>query len=313
MKTAPILLFTYNRPRHTKNTIEALKRNKLADESELIIFSDASRNEKMEESVQKVRDYLRTIVGFKKIQIIEREKNYGLGNNIIDGVNCVVNQYGKVIVLEDDLLTAPYFLEFMNKSLSVYENSDDVISVHGFSYPVKQKLPETFFIRGADCLGWGTWKRAWKFFEPDGSKLLRKLMETKQTYHFDFNDSYPFTQMLKDQIAGKNNSWAVRWYASAFLENKYTLYPNKSLVYHAGNDGTGTNSGFDSVLNVQMSKSPIKVHPISIEENKSAFEAFAAFYRKLHRPGLFYKVKSKLKKIFWNGYNRLIQLFRNSK
>ncbi|MDP9231077.1 MAG: glycosyltransferase, partial [Bacteroidota bacterium] len=237
MRFSPIILFAYDRPTHMRLTIEALKKNKFADQSELFIFSDGPNNERAVKSVQAVRNYIKEVNGFKRIQIIERKENYGLGNNIIDGVTQVVNQYKRIIVMEDDLVSSPYLLQFMNNALEMYENEENVISIHGYLYPVTTNLPETFFLKGADCLGWGTWKRGWDLFEPEGHLLLKKLIETNQTNIFDFNNSYPFTQMLKDNVKGKNNSWAVRWYASAFLKNKYTLYPGRSLIFHRGGDG----------------------------------------------------------------------------
>lgn len=233
MNLAPIVLFTYNRLWHTMQTVEALKTNELADQSDLFIFSDGPKNEEDEEKVKQVREYLRTIKGFKRITIIERDRNFGLANNIIDGVTNVVNEYGKIIVLEDDLITSPYFLKFMNEALEIYKDEEKVVSIHGYIYPIKD-LPETFFIRGADCWGWATWERAWSLFELDGQKLLRKLKEKNLQKEADFNNSYGFTKMLKDQINGKNDSWAVRWYMSAFLEDKLTLYPGKSFVQNIG-------------------------------------------------------------------------------
>lgn len=233
MNLAPIVLFTYNRLWHTMQTVEAMKKNELADQSEFFIFSDGPKNEKDEEKVKQLREYLRTIKGFKRITIIERDRNFGLANNIIDGVTRIVNEYGKIIVLEDDLITSPYFLKFMNEALEIYKDEEKVVSIHGYIYPIKD-LPETFFIRGADCWGWATWKRAWFLFEPDGQKLLRKLKEKNLQKEADFNNSYGFTKMLKDQINGKNDSWAVRWYMSAFLEDKLTLYPGKSFVQNIG-------------------------------------------------------------------------------
>lgn len=298
MNPAPILVFTYNRLLHTKNTVEALKKNSLSQQSHLFIFSDACRTEKDMSKVQGVRNYLKTITGFKNITIIEREYNYGLGNNIIDGVTKIVNEYGCVIVMEDDLLSSPYFLEFMNKGLEIYEHNENVISIHGYLYPIKKPLPETFFMRNADCLGWATWKRGWDLFEPDGNILLAKLNERSEQNIFDFNNSYPFTNMLKDFVDGKNNSWAVRWYASAFLNNKLTLYPGRSLIFHAGGDGTGVNTGFDNHLDVSLSKTPIQINPIPVENNTQAYDAFAEFYSSMVRPSVLYRVRRKFKKMF---------------
>jgi hypothetical protein len=153
-----------------------------------------------------VLSMLPSLIGFKSISIIERPKNYGLASSIIDGVSYVVNKHGTVIVLEDDLITSEYFLRFMNDGLKIYNNDFQVASIHGYNYPVKDKLPETFFLRGADCWGWATWKRAWNIFQRDGSLLLKEILERNLQYNFDFEGAYPFTKMLKDQIAGKNGS-----------------------------------------------------------------------------------------------------------
>lgn len=304
MNPAPILLFTYNRPLHTKTTVEALKKNNLSQQSHLFVFSDAARNENDIRKVKEVRSELKKISGFKNITIIERETNYGLGNNIIDGVTKIVNEYGSVIVMEDDLVSSPFFLEYMNSALDIYQNTDEVISIHGYWYPIKKNLPETFFLRNADCLGWATWKRGWNFFEPDGSVLLNKLIESHQQNIFDYDNSYPYTSMLEDFVAGKNNSWAVRWYASAFLNNKLTLYPGRSLIFHAGGDGTGTNTGFDNHLDVTLSETPIQVNLIRTEQNSDAYNCLVEFYSRIINPSILYRVKRKFKKMFHSQNNR---------
>ncbi|MGZ5133820.1 MAG: sugar transferase [Flavitalea sp.] len=298
MSLAPILLFTYNRLSHTKNTIKALQRNPLSKESHLYIFSDAPRTEKDEEKVREVRMELKKIRGFQETTIVERDSNFGLGNNIIEGVTQIVNKYGKVIVMEDDLVSSPFFLEYMNKALSMYENNEQVISIHGYVYPTKNPLPETFFLRNADCLGWGTWKRGWDYFERDGNLLLKQLIESQEEYLFNYNDTYPYTAMLQDFVEGRNNSWAIRWYASAFLKNKYTLYPGRSLIFHSGGDGTGTNTGFDNHLDVNLSTSPIEIHPIKVEQNAEAYHSFVQFFANILRPSILYRVRRRLKKIF---------------
>ncbi|MFD1188891.1 glycosyltransferase, partial [Pontibacter rugosus] len=243
-------LFVYNRPTHTKKTVAALLKNKFASDSDLFIYSDAPKKSEAEKDVSEVRQYISQIQGFKSVKVIEREKNLGLATSIIQGVTEVVNIYGRVIVLEDDLVTAPSFLSYMNTALKLYQQDDAVISVHGYVYPANINLVQnTFFLKGADCWGWATWKRGWDLFETDGSKLLQQLHAQELTTEFDFDNSYPYTQMLIDQINKKNDSWAIRWYASAFLENKYTLYPTKTLVKNIGLDMSGTHSGIDATLN----------------------------------------------------------------
>ncbi|MBP1631583.1 MAG: Sugar transferase [Bacteroidetes bacterium] len=213
---APICLFVYNRPWHTTQTIESLKKNILASESDLYIFSDGSRNDNASNSVNEVRSYIATITGFKSVNIILRETNLGLAQNIISGVSDVINIHGKIIVLEDDIITHPKFLKFMNDALDLYKNDENVASIHGYVYPI-EGLPETFFVKGADCWGWATWARAWSVFEPNGAKLLDEIKQKKAEKEINYNNSMNYVRMLKNQIAGNNDSWAVRWHISAFF------------------------------------------------------------------------------------------------
>ena len=302
MTYSPIALFVYNRPEHTKLTIEALQNNVLATDSDIIIFSDAAKNDEQIKPVYQVRDYLKKVDGFKSISIVEREFNSGLARSIIDGVTSVVNKYGKVIVLEDDLVTSPYFLQYMNDGLDLYEVNEDVASIHGYVYPISG-LPETFFMRGADCWGWATWKNRWATFETDGAKLLDELNRRNLSKRFDFNGAYGFTKMLIDQIVGKNDSWAIRWHASAFLQNKFTLYPRKSLVLNIGHDGSGEHCGVTSVFHSDIERSAINVSTIPVEENDKSFMAFESFFCSLI--GIFGRIRRYL-----GGIVGLLQKFK---
>lgn len=301
---APIVLFTYCRPRHTRQTVEALLANREAANSDLIIFSDGSKNEESFIGVQETREYIHKIKGFKKIRIIERSTNWGLAKNIIDGVTTVVNEYGKVVVVEDDLITAPYFLKFMNESLEMYESDHEVISIHGYMYPVKGKMPETFFIKTADCWGWATWKRGWDLFNSNAQDLLQTIEERKLCRDFDYNNSYPYTAMLKDQINGKIDSWAIRWYASAFINNKLTLYPGQSLVFQNGMDGEGgTHCHETTDYAVEISQAPVVLKRNKIKESKRARKAISDYFVTL----LSISKKEKRKKFFSNFIASLIR------
>jgi glycosyltransferase involved in cell wall biosynthesis len=291
---APIVLFAYNRPWHTKQTIDALLRNDLAAESELFIFSDGSKDESSANSVAKVRRYLKTISGFKSVKIVEQKQNLGLASSIIRGVTSVCNEHGKVIVLEDDIVTSSHFLSYMNEALDKYADDDRVICIHGYVYPVKEKLSEAFFLRGADCWGWATWKRGWDLFNPDGEALLKELNSNELIKEFDFNGAYSFSKMLKDQIKGKNDSWAVRWYASAFLANKLTLYPGKSLVHNIGNDNSGSHCRHSSFMDADLTVTPIDCHDVEVEHSIDGYNAFERFFRKAN-PSFLIKVLRRLK------------------
>ena len=160
MSYAPILLFTYNRLNHTKHCIESLQKNALAIESELFIYSDAAKTEDQEQAVKDVRLYLQSITDFKKITIIERNKNWGLASNIIDGVTTQVKMYGKVIVLEDDLIVAPHFLDFMNDALELYKDEPKVGHIQACDFTKDPSLPDTFLIKWTGSWGWGDDMRA---------------------------------------------------------------------------------------------------------------------------------------------------------
>lgn len=297
MGLAPIVLFVYNRPSHVKQTIESLQKNELAEQSELFIFSDAPRTDEVQDNVKKVREYIKTIRGFKKITIVERTENHGLAKSIISGVTEIVNKFGRIIVLEDDMVSSPYFLRFMNEALELYKNEEKVISIHAYVYPVRAQLPKTFFLIGADCWGWATWKRGWDLFEPDGKKLLTEIRERHLEKVFDFNNTYPFTKMLEDQIRGGNNSWAVRWYASAFLKDKLTLYPGKSLIKNVGLDDSGTHCNVTNIYDTQIYREPIAITNILLEENTFAKKEIEKYFKSV-KPDFIDRIKNRMFKIF---------------
>lgn len=301
---APIVLFVYNRPKHTKKTLDALAANDLAAQSELYIYLDGVRSDAKKNElgrIQEVESIIRAEKRFKDIVITSSPYNKGLAGSIISGVTEVISKYDKIIVLEDDLITSKYFLKYMNNALNLYHVENDVACISGYIYPVSQKLPETFFIKGADCWGWGTWKRAWDLFEPSGTILLNQLKQNKQFFDFNFFDSYPYTKMLEDQISGKNNSWAIRWYASAYLHQKLTLYPAIPFVRNIGFDGSGTHSGklnfwHSSCLNEKSSLKKINIH-----ENTNAKKIIAAYFDKIQKRSLASYIKLSVRKIL-NGF-----------
>ena len=292
---APILLFTYNRPWHTQQVLDSLQKNELSEESELFIFSDGAKDYEDETPVDKTRKVLTQTKGFKKITIIERPVNYGLAANIINGVTSIIEEYGRVIVLEDDLITAPTFLTFMNNALTLYEEVDEVAHIHAFSY-AGLNLPDTFLIKWVGSTGWATWSDSWSLFRPNGTKLLAEIKEKKLCKTFDFNGTYPYTRMLRRQVEGKNNSWAIRWNASLFLNNKLSLNAGKSLIHNIGFDGSGENSGSQNFYNMGLFDGKLDLTmPNDIVENKEARKQFEAFYKRTN--SFWAKVKRRLQRM----------------
>lgn len=281
MTCAPVLLFVYNRLPHTRQLIQSLLQNDLSRESELFIYSDAPKSEEDSEAVKEVRAYVRTVTGFARVTLIEREENWGLARSIIDGVTTQVKRYGRVIVLEDDLVLAPYFLQFMNEALEVYKDEPQVGHIQACDFTQDSLLPDTFLIKWTGSWGWATWERAWQHFNPDGKALLEELEHRKLTYTFDFDGKYGYTRMLRRQIEGKNNSWAIRWNASLFLKDILSLNVGKSLVHNSGFDGSGTNCGGGGLYESLLWSQPLAVQLISpIEENLKARKAYIKYYQR---------------------------------
>ena len=224
-----------------------------AEQSQLFIFSDGPKTEKDEPKVKEVRKYLKTIKGFKNIEIIERDKNWGLANNIIDGVTKIVNEYGRIIVVEDDTFTSPYFLKYMNEALSKYEDKEKVMHISGYMYPIKKEgLPDTFFLKPTSCWGWATWERAWKFFERNPQKQITALSK-EQIKDFNLNNSYDYWAQVVLNYKGKLHTWAIFWYLSVYLRGGLSLHPRESLTKNIGADGSGTHfSGEASIFDVEL-------------------------------------------------------------
>jgi putative methyltransferase (TIGR04325 family) len=258
---APIVLFAYKRIAHVKELINSLLENPEAKDSRLIIYSDGPKDGDAL-AVEEMREHLKTITGFGTVELIQRAYNYGLADNIIAGVTEVLKQFGRAIIVEDDLVVSEAFLSYMNQGLELYADEERVASIHGYIYPIGELatgLPETFFLRGADCWGWATWKRAWDGFDADGAKLLRQIVERDLLYDFDMGTTKGFSQMLLQQVNGRNDSWAIRWHASAFLRNQLTLYPRQSLVRNMGCDGSGTH-GESSQANLTLELHPEEIN-----------------------------------------------------
>ena len=295
-KLAPIVLFVYNRLNHTRQTLEALQKNDLASKSELIIYSDSAKNKNDLKKVAKVRGYIKNIDGFKKIIIRKTKENIGLANSIINGVTKVVNEYGKIIVLEDDLVTSRFFLRFMNEALEAYKDEPRVASIHGYIYPIKN-LPETFFIKGADCWAWATWNNKWSIFESDGKKLLDNVKKKNLEREINFNDSYNYIKILKNQIKGKNDSWAIRWYVSAFLKNMMTLYPGQSYVQNIGFDNEATNTKTKTLLFKINFNNRFKFSKIAVNEDFVSRKKIENFFKSI-KMSFMEKIKSKIINFF---------------
>lgn len=284
---APIVLFVYNRPWHTQQTVEALLKNECAKQSDLIIYSDAPKNDQVHSQVQEVRNYLKTISGFKSIKIIEREDNWGLAKSIITGVTEIVNQFGKIIVLEDDIVTSPAFLNFMNQALDFYQNESKVWHISGWNYPIDIRgLGDTFLWRAMNCWGWATWANRWAHFEKSPQALIQNWTD-EQKYHFDLDGSCVFWHQVTANAKGKINTWAIFWYASIYKKNGLCLNPTQTYVDNIGNDGSGVHCGNSETTKTTRPALATKKQinwQNKMQESTIAVEAIKHYYKKLKKP-----------------------------
>lgn len=288
-KLAPIVLFVYNRLEHTRTTIDHLLNNKLADKSTLIIFSDGPKNENDKEKIIEVRKYIKSISGFQNVQLEFREKNLGLANSVISGVKSILNLYNEVIVLEDDVISSPYFLTFMNNALNFYRNNKTIFSVSGYPYPIK--VPESytkdvFISYRSSSWGWGTWKDRWKSVDWDVSdyKYFIKDKSSQKLFERAGQDLLP---MLFAQKEGQIDSWAVRWGYAHYKNAAFCLYPVVPLCKNIGTDRSGTHSSSSKKLSVNLE---YKVNELNMDANPELNTEINFRIKKLFKPSLFRRV-----------------------
>lgn len=240
-KLAPICLFVYNRPEHTKKTLEALHHNFLSDQSTLYIFSDGSKDNASQydiEKTEKVRKIIKEKNWCQKVIIKESKVNKGLAKSVIDGVTDILNEYEKIIVLEDDLITSKGFLKYMNDGLVEYEDEMQVMQVTGYNFPAKNilKRNSSLFLPIISTWGWATWKRVWNNTNFDINSIDINSIDK---YKFNLNNSYNYLKLLKKQLLNKTSSWGILFYYNVFIKNGIVLYPDKSLVKNIGWDSSG--------------------------------------------------------------------------
>lgn len=290
-------MFVYARPEHARQTLDALSRNHLADQSDLIIYSDGARDDAQRKVVNEVRTLAHSVCGFRSVKVIERETNYGLARNIAEGVTEACQEYGKVIVLEDDIVTSPYFLSFMNSALDRYEKVPDVWHISGWNYPIDPTdLGDAFFIRIMNCWGWATWSDRWKYFEKAPDSLVSSWNKRK-IKRFNLDGANDFWAQVLANHRGEKSTWAVFWYASIFEHGGLCLNPTESLVLNIGHDGSGENCGTTNIFGSVDLADRHMILPTIIAESAVAVERIRAFYNRTP-PQILQRVQRRAKTIW---------------
>ena len=303
---APIGIFVYNRPDHTRRLLESLHRNPIFAESPVAVFCDGPKRDDDLPAIERTRATVREHV--PDATIIEQAANQGLARSIIEGVTALTEEHGRAIVCEDDLVFSPYALDFLNQGLERYRDEPDVMHVAAYMYPVEAELPPAHFYREATCWGWATWDRAWRQFEPDAAKLLAHVGDHARRERFNIEGSMYFYEMLRQQVDGRIDSWAIRWYASMFRAGGLALHPGRSLVRNEGFDGTGVHCGKTDVFEVELAEAPPDRWPDDVSECQETVDAMIA-YRAPLRSQL---APSRGLRRFASRIARRLQLFRRA-
>jgi hypothetical protein len=282
MGLVPIVLFVFNRPWHTKQTIETLKKNSLAIESNLFFYSDGPKTVADEPKVKEVRDYINTLNGFKKIQITHREKNLGLAKSIISGVTDIVNKYGRVIVMEDDLISSVNFLEFMNQALIAYEANKEIFSVTGYNFlprmPAGYK-EQVFLSYRPSSWGWGTWADRWNKADWEVKNFDTFMRNKKDQVRFNRGGD-DLTGMLVKQMKGEIDSWGIRWCFTHFLHDAFCIVPVVSKINNIGFDESGTHCIASGRYNVPLDDCKTEIDlPDDININVDITNAVYKFHK----------------------------------
>lgn len=281
---APIALFVYKRPRHTLQTLEALMANYGAEQSHLYIFSDGPRHgadAETLENIHAVRSVIRRKQWCRSVTIIESDINKGLSGSIISGTTELVETFGKVIVIEDDLVTSPYFLSYMNDALDRYAESEKVMQISGYQFPIRiTGACDALFLPLTTSWGWAVWQRSWKYFDPEAKGYKMLLSDATLKERFNLDGAYDYAQMLTMQMQGKVDSWAIRWYLTVFLRDGLVLYPQKSLVTNIGFDNSGENCSISSFFNGTACDAGIKTFPKHICHDEKIFSEIKNYIRK---------------------------------
>lgn len=291
---APIVLFVHNRPWHTEQTVKSLRENEFATESDLVIYSDDAKSEKDKDPVKKVRNFVEKITGFKSIKIIKRKGNFGLAKSVISGINEIFKTYNKVIVVEDDIVSAKSFLQFMNEALDIYENDEKIFSVSGYTFPFKipkDYADDIFISYRSSSWGWGTWKGRWLKVDWE-IKDYEEFKKDKIAQMLFNRGGEDLTPMLRSQMNAKVDSWAIKWAYAHFKNNAYCLFPVQSKIKNIGTDSSGTHSDTTDKFDVMINNDEV---PIRFKREHVLDNELLKNLREFNRPSLFRRVANRLK------------------
>jgi hypothetical protein len=297
MTTAPVCVFAFRRPDHTRRTLSALAASPLASQTALTVFVDGPRDAADTAPVRQVIDIARAQAGFASLDVVAREENAGLARSIQDGVSQMMEAHGRAIVVEDDIVTSPAFLSYMNAALDRYADEPEVWHIAGYNEPIAANRDR----RGAalwrfmSCWGWASWADRWSHFERDPAELIESF-SPEDIRRFNLDGAHDFWGQMLANERGDLRTWAVFWYATIFRNSGLCLSPHFSYAENIGFDGSGTH-GFkiDAFLQDSLNRDMTPPLPDVIAEDAEALERLKAFYN--HRPNRLERLKRKWRRL----------------
>lgn len=307
--STPVAVFAFNRPAHVARTLASLERCAGLTQITLHCYCDGSRSPQEEAAVAQTREVVRAWAERHPARIVERERNLGLFGSVVSGVSELCEQYGRCIIIEDDLTVSPDFLDYMRVALDRYEDETNVFQISGFMFPVQHPArPDAFFLPLTTTWGWATWQRAWTSFEAGADDAHARLADPETRRRFDLDDSYPYSAMLEQRLANGNDSWGILWWWSVFRAGGLVLHPRRSLVRNEGFDASGTHCTTDSTnfpemeIGLQSSEPARPLEwPAQITTDLAALARIKAYLAAEHRPSLAGRLRRSVRRYLGRG------------
>ena len=296
MSDIAIAVFAHKRPLHLMKVLHALELQLSKNPLPVHLFVDGPQQEKDVHKVNECINIARRFARSIDLHMHISKKNQGLYKSITNGVSRTLEQYSKIIVVEDDILTSPYFILYMISALRCYEHEPCVASIHGYLPPISNALPDSFFLRGADCWGWATWRDRWSLYRHDAAAMADEIRSRCLSRTFNLGGRVQNLRLLNERAAGRSNSWAICWHASCFLAERYTLHPGRSLVRNIGLDSSGEHCVPSKSLEAVLTNTPLPVVRQKVKEDPVIVAAFA---RQLAPAPLHHRFLTRLRELLW--------------
>ncbi|MEX0351420.1 MAG: hypothetical protein AB3N15_18505 [Paracoccaceae bacterium] len=294
---APVCLFAFNRPDHTRRTLDALAASPLAQETDLIVYLDGPRTEEESPLVEKVASIIQVQNGFASVRLNRRDANVGLAESIRSGVTLTMQEYGRAIVVEDDIVTSQAFLSYMNQALDRYENEKKVWHIAGYNEPIaaNRDMRGAAFWRLMSCWGWASWADRWQHFERQPQTLINRF-RPDDIRRFNLDGVADFWSQVVANDSGELRTWAIFWYATIFLNDGLCLSPHLSYCGNIGFDGSGTHSGPLNTLQAErLNQDMTPPLPDEVVEDLEALARLKAYYTR--RPTRLERLRRRCQKL----------------